>query len=98
MTIGYVSRINPYADKKDWSGLTYKIRLAPEKSNVVVGFFSEISFEIYLVHHTLCSGPFIMIPRLPYGHLLNYIILVAISIFLAYLLNRIGALCLKLVS
>lgn len=35
-TIGYVSETNPYTDKKDWSGLRYKIREAIENAGFEV--------------------------------------------------------------
>jgi glycosyltransferase involved in cell wall biosynthesis len=33
ITVGYISHSNPFTDKKDWSGTTYKIREAIEQSN-----------------------------------------------------------------
>ena len=33
----------------------------PDKTNKATSFLCDISFEVYLVHHTLCAGPFISV-------------------------------------
>ncbi len=66
------------------------LRYMPEEENRVIGFISGISFEIYLVHHTLCAGPFVMITHWPYGYVLDFLIMVGIAIILAMGLNMIA--------
>jgi len=63
------------------------IRYIPNKSNRIVSFICGISFEIYLVHHTLCAGPFIAITHWPMNHVLNFCVLVVFSVVLAILLK-----------
>ena len=70
--------------------LSLLLRYIQDKSNKVVSFLCGISFEIYIVHHTLCAGPFIRITQWPYGHVLNFCIIVALSIGLALLLKFIA--------
>ena len=67
--------------------LSLLLRYIPDKSNKVVSFLCGISFEIYIVHHTLCAGPFIRITQWPFGHVLNFCIIVVLSIVLALLLR-----------
>lgn len=63
------------------------IRYIPNKSYRIVSFICGISFEIYLVHHTLCAGPFIAITHWPMNHVLNFCLLVVFSVVLAILLK-----------
>lgn len=69
--------------------LSLLLRILPDKSNKVTSFLCGISFEIYLVHHTLCAGPFVRITQWPCGHLVNFIIIVTVSVGLAFLLKWI---------
>lgn len=70
-----------------FSLLSLMLRVIPDKSNKVISFLGGISFEIYLVHHTLCAGPFFSVVRWPFGHLLNFIVLVVLSVGLAVVLG-----------
>ena len=73
-----------------FSLLVAMIRCFPTKSNSVITQLGTISFEIYLVHHTLCNGPFIMVTHWPFNHVANFFMMVGLSIFLAVLLHKIG--------
>lgn len=70
--------------------LSLLLRYLPDKSNKVSSFLCGISFEVYLVHHTLCAGPFFSVTRWPFTHVGNFCLLVAISIALAFMLKEIG--------
>ena len=69
--------------------LSLMLRYIPNKSNKLTSFICGISFEIYLVHHTLCAGPFIAITRWPMNHVINFCIIVAVSILLAFILKSL---------
>ena len=71
--------------------LALMMRFLPNKSSKVVSFFCGISFEIYLVHHTLCAGPFVRITYWPYSHLLNFAIMVLLTIVLAVILKLLSS-------
>ena len=45
---------------------------------------------VYLVHHTLCAGPFISVTQWPFGDVVNFCILVAMSVGLAFVLKLIS--------
>lgn len=70
--------------------LALMLRFMPNKPNNVISFLSGISFEIYIVHHTLCAGPFVRITCWPCGHILNFIIMTTISVILAVALNYVA--------
>ena len=70
--------------------LSLLLRYIPDKSNKVSSFLCGISFEIYLVHHTLCAGPFLSVTRWSYTHVGNFCFLIALSIALAFMLKMIG--------
>lgn len=59
------------------------------KQNCIVSFLSNISFELYLVHHILCSGPFSIIETFEYPAA-NFSLLALVSLILAYLLHYIS--------
>lgn len=71
------------------------LRVIPDKSNKVISFLGGISFEIYLVHHTLCAGPFVRVVRWPLGHLMNFIVLVVLSVGLAFVLKTVAGFLVK---
>ena len=70
--------------------LVLMLRLLPDKSNKAIGFLSGISFEIYLVHLNLCTGPFVKITSWNYNHLLQFGLVVALSIVLAMALHCVA--------
>ena len=70
--------------------LSLMLRYLPNKKVRIVSFLSGISFEIYIVHHTLCSGPFVRITSWTCGHVLNFIIMFFLSVILAVVLNFIA--------
>ena len=70
--------------------LALMLRYLPEKRNAFVSFLSGISFELYLVHHTLCEGPFMRVGDLPFNHIVNFLFLVVISLVLAIGLNYLA--------
>jgi len=59
------------------------------RQNTIVSFLSKISFELYLVHHILCCGPFSIIETFEYP-IANFTLLAMVSIILAYLLHIIS--------
>lgn len=65
------------------------LRVLPDKSNKVVAYLGGISFEVYIVHHTLCAGPFINVTLWPFGHFVNFVILVVLSVVLAAVLKTV---------
>ncbi len=70
--------------------LSLMVRFIPNKSSRIVSFICGVSFEIYLVHHTLCAGPFVTITRLPFNHVINFVILVFASIIFAIVLKMLS--------
>lgn len=78
----------------DFGGLLFLImclRYMPDKNNKVISMLSSIGFEIYIVHHTLCAGPFVHVAQLTGSHMANYAILIISSLVLAYLLHLVAA-------
>ena len=67
--------------------LSMMLRFIPNNSNRLVSLICGISFEIYLVHHTLCAGPFVAITHWPFNHVIDFVILVIASIIFATLLK-----------
>lgn len=70
--------------------LSVLLKIVPNKNSSVISFLSGISFETYIVHHTMCAGPFFAITHWPFGHVLNFIALVVLSIIIATMLNFIS--------
>lgn len=70
--------------------LALLIRFMPTKENRIVTIISGMSFDIYIVHHTLCGGPFIRIAQVTEYHIINIILLLVFSLLLAKLLNRVA--------
>jgi len=70
--------------------LSLLLRLLPDKTNKVTTFLCGISFEVYLVHHTLCAGPFISVTQWQFGNVGNFCFLVALSVGLAFVLKLIS--------
>lgn len=66
------------------------IRVAPMHKDSIVAWLSGISFEIYLVHHTLCAGPFVKITLWNCNASLRFVILVLVSLLLAQILHMIS--------
>ena len=71
------------------------LRFIPDKSNKVISFLGGISFEIYLVHHTLCAGPFVSVVRWPFGYFMNFIVLIVLSMVLAIVLKTAASMMVK---
>lgn len=69
--------------------LALLLRYVPDKSNKVIPFLCGISFEIYLVHHTLCAGPFFSVTQWPCTHVGNFCLLIVLSIVFAFMLKII---------
>ena len=70
--------------------LMLMLRYLPDNSNRIIGFISGISFEIYIVRHTLCAGPFLRVTHWPYGYVLDFLIMTGIAVVLAVGLNMIS--------
>ena len=70
--------------------LVFLLRYVPEICSRGVTFLSGISFEIYIVHFNLCSGPFVRITSWQYGHLLQFGLVVIISIVAAVILHYVA--------
>lgn len=59
------------------------------KQNNVVSLISKISFELYLVHHILCCGPFSIIHTFE-NSIANFFLLGSVSIIFAYFLHFVS--------
>ena len=70
--------------------LALLVKLMPEKESKVVAWLSGISFELYLVHHTLCAGPFIRITHWPFAHIINFALMTVGAAILAIVLSFIA--------
>lgn len=66
------------------------VGLFPNKKSLVISFLSQISFEMYLVHHTFCAGPAFRVSQIGGPSLLQFSCLVLISIIAAYLLHLLS--------
>ena len=64
------------------------------KPNFIVSFLSKISFELYLVHHVLCCGPFSVIETFE-TPIANFALLAFASFILAYFLHIISGRVMK---
>lgn len=73
--------------------LALMIRYLPSSDNRIISFLSGISFEIYLVHHSFCAGPFVRITNWPNNHMFNFLILLIVSISLGYVLHLVSNYC-----
>ena len=60
------------------------------KENRYISFISNISFEIYLVHHVLCFGNYSIYYIFNLSPFVGFLIILFTSIGLAYLLHRIS--------
>lgn len=58
-------------------------------NNLLVDSISAISFEIYLIHHVFCFGKYSIYQIIP-NPILGTIVILLISIILAYILNAIS--------
>lgn len=71
------------------SWVIFLLKYMPDKKFWFISSIASISFEIYIVHHCLCCGPFSL-----FGHFnswyLRILSLFTISLPFAYLLNLIG--------
>ena len=78
------------------SWMALLLLVAPNRFNKVIAFFSGISFEVYIVHHTLCQGPLFSMRELECNPLLKLTILLLLSILLGFILNRVSGYLSKL--
>ena len=69
------------------SWLVVFIALIPNRRNSVVSFLSSISFELYIVHHTLCQGPFFRVDQLCIPRMFQVLALLVMSIIMANALH-----------
>lgn len=70
--------------------LALLVKIMPEKENKAIRFISGISFEMYLVHHTLCNGPIVYITLWHISIVSQVVLLFLITVFLAYVLHLIA--------
>ncbi len=77
--------------------LSLMLRCLPQKSNRTISYLCGISFEIYLVHHTLCAGPFIYFTKISQYHAMNFCLMVFLSFVMAIMLKTIANFSLKCV-
>ena len=66
------------------------IKIMPDRENKAIMFLSGISFEIYIVHHTLCAGPLVRIPQMTECHFLNFIVLLTVTFIMAIVLHWVA--------
>ena len=71
------------------SWVIFLLKYMPEKKVRFISFISSISFEIYIIHHCLCGGPFGLFWHIDSWYL-RILSLISITLPLAYLLNLIG--------
>ena len=60
------------------------------KENKYISFISNISFEIYLVHHVLCFGKYSIYDTFNLSPIVGFLIILITSIGFAYLLHKIS--------
>jgi hypothetical protein len=70
--------------------LTLFFKVMPDKDNKAITFISGISFEIYIVHHTICAGPFVRISQITDIHIVNFSVLILAAIVLALMLHWVA--------
>lgn len=71
--------------------LLLMLRYVPKVGNRIISWLSGISFEIYIIHHTLCAGPLLKLTSLGYNHVLQFAMIVMISVILAMMLHYIAS-------
>ena len=72
------------------SWLILFMAVSPRAKNSIVTFISGISFEIYIVHHTLCAGPLYSVCELGFDIISSFLVLIVFSIILGYILHFIS--------
>lgn len=60
-----------------------------------ISFISSISFESYLIHHTLCAGPITKVAEWSDYKVVQFTLLTVVTFLLAYLLHIVSNLILK---
>gem|GEM_PF-7124162 len=70
--------------------LALLIRYLPKNLNKRVEFLSDISLEIYLIHHFILAGPIISIVSWTNIHIVNFALLIITSVLLGYFLHLIS--------
>lgn len=73
-----------------FSWLVLLLKVVPAKGNRFISYISSISFEIYLVHHTLCAGPFVSVSSMSPYFVCQFGLLIMISLFLAHILHLVS--------
>lgn len=84
----FLQRFCGYLAGLSWLALLLKLG-GTTTFNRVLFFLSDLSYEIYLVHHCMCCGILSVIHITNYP-LLNYLILWILSIVFAFPLNRLA--------
>lgn len=78
--------------------LTLFLRYLPNRPNKLVVFLSGIGLEIYLIHHILCAGPIIKVSSWSCFHIINYAIMVVLSVLLAFFLHYVAQMFSKIAT
>lgn len=78
--------------------LALLLRIMPHKENRLISWLSGISFELYLIHHTLCAGPFVRITEWQYNHFCQFGLVVVFSLFGATLLHFVSGRVYKIIN
>lgn len=65
-------------------------KFLPSKGGPLFSFISSISYEIYLVHHTLCAGPITRVTDWSDNRCVQFVLLMIVSISLAYVLHTLS--------
>lgn len=74
---------------KDFIVYAMMMGLYKAKESKAVSFVAGICYEVYLVHHLFAYGRFSVMEVTPYW-CLGFLLLLTVSIMLAWLLNKIG--------
>lgn len=77
------------------SWLVLFILVSPNSKSKVVAFISGISFEIYIVHHTMCAGPLYSVSEIGGCYFLSFLVLMVSATLFGYVLHIISMQILK---
>lgn len=68
----------------------FLLKIVPSTSNVIIGFISSISYELYLVHHTFCAVPAVSVKNWSEYGIIQLLLLFGISTTIAYFLHAVA--------
>lgn len=92
LTVGYTQTISAFC-----IFLIFAFLFHDKKPIKLVTFISNISFEIYLIHYMFCVGPARLFDLTPYWAL-NCLIVLGITIIIAFIINKTSNSIIKKIS